>query len=249
MKQAFAEKYKTLPVVQLVEITIHPDQYNPEALEAAREELSSRQVSSEGLEAARQKLDVKAEALHQNTSPLVRLMDWINSRIIMQIIPRECSATEKLIRVLCIYLVVMVAPDFYYFIANILLVAERVFSGHGLYELEVSLRIAVPVMIAFLLWTRHTAGWMLLCICLFAYVFPVITGWLLYAGLDTKDLLGFTFVDSLAAIRSTIIYSVILYFMNRKHTKELYQVGRTQQVIAAAIVLLLVLIKQATGPS
>lgn len=249
MKQAFAEKYKTLSLVQLVEIVSHPDQYTPEALEAAREELGSRQVSSDGLEEARQKLDLKAEALRQNTSPLVRLMDWINDRVIRQAIPGELAPTEKIIRVICIYLVATAMYDFYYFILNILFVINAVFSGHGLYELYLSLSIAVPVIIAFLLWNRKTAGWMLLCICLFAYVFQVITGWLLYAGTGAKDVLGFTFVDSPAAITSTVVFSLMLYFMNRKQTMTLYDAGRAHQLIAAAIVVLVVLSKQAIGPS
>lgn len=249
MKQSLAEKYKTLSLAQLLEISNNPEQYTAEAFEAAKQELGSRQVTSESMAEATQLISIKEEIIRRNRSPIVKLLDWTNDRIILQIIPRALSSTEKLIRVLCIVLVVMVIPDFYHFIRGILFVIDAVMSGRGLYELEISLRIAVPVVIAFMLWQRKTAGWMLLCICLFAYVFRVLSGWLLYAGLGTKDLFGFTYLDSTAVISSTAIYLAVLYFMNRPHTRDLYHIGQAHQIIAAAIVVLLVLIKQAIEPS
>ncbi len=51
-KASFAQLYKTWPADQLLDIINNPDEYQPVALEAARAELDSRQLSEADLESA-----------------------------------------------------------------------------------------------------------------------------------------------------------------------------------------------------
>jgi hypothetical protein len=237
----FSDYYKTITTTELLAILDNPRDYQPAAIEAAKAELESRQLSEKALQEARQPL-VEKEQLKEAEREKIKVVEEkikaagtgffeaINP--IQQGIP----STERMIRQITIVFGVIflyqLISDFGEHLAYI-----KDFSSYPLVTiLYLFSLVLLPVALLFF-WKRKQLGWILLTIYLSFTMVTVL--WFMFLTFTRKDS-AHVVLDSFyqappltVFIIQLLFYLGSLYIMSRKNIREVYSI--TDQKMAATI--------------
>jgi hypothetical protein len=240
----FSEYYRTISNTELLGILENPDDYQPLALGAAREELDRRQLSDTAIREAKepliarrlqqkrqsQKVKATADKAKNYGYALVDLLNPIQSGI---------PSTEKIIRLIVVvysaiflYTIITGYQTIRFFIEDIPRFPLAAF-------VELFPLLLLPAAV-FIFWKRKPAGWMLLTIHLLLSVAVAIWSLLLsfspqpYSHLFTRPPATTYFIQLL-------FFGGTLYAIGRKDVRKVFFISgdRIGATIALAFALIL----------
>lgn len=166
----FTEYYKTISNAEVLGIIDNPSDYQPMAVEAARNEFLNRKLSNAEVKEARQELIAKQVGKQKQKEKLKVIEAKLKSsgqRLIDAINPIQTgiSSTEKTIRIIVIvFASLFLYKSIEYFKIHLIYIKDipRFPLVSILYLLP---QILLPISI-FIFWKRKTIGWILLTIYL-----------------------------------------------------------------------------------
>lgn len=163
----FKERYKLTSTTELLKILENSTDYQPLAVEAAKAELVSRNLSEDELTSAREELEVikqeyeqkeqyRRDFLYKIKDVVIYVWDYLNP------VKESTAKADKLINIISIV---------FGFIAVLRAIKEFgmlrfMFSGYGEWDFNMVLSFLPLFLIigaTILFWTRKKIGWILLC--------------------------------------------------------------------------------------
>jgi hypothetical protein len=237
----FSDYYKTITATELLAILDNPGDYQPSAIEAAKAELESRQLSETALQEARQPLVEKVqrkEAEREKIKVVEEKLKVAGNGFFEAINPIQqgIPSTEKMIRriaiVFGVFFLYQLISDFRTHMAFI--------SDFPRYPLESGLYlfslVLLPVAILFF-WKRKQLGWILLTIYLSFTVVTIL--WFLFLTFTRKHS-AYGVIDNFYQTPPLTVFIIqllflvaTLYVMCRKNIREVYSI--TDQKMMATI--------------
>lgn len=244
---SFSEYYKTVSNEELIRIVINPGDYQPAAVEAAKEELASRNLSDDVIQEARTLLSAEQEKkekeLEKRRAVENKLKDAGHTFLdTINPIQKGIPSTEKNIRYIAIvwsiiFLYQLIAR--FHFIAGFVKDIPR-FPFSSLFALIPQLVLPVAI---FTFWKRKTIGWILFAA--FMVLSAVLSVSLAINSLTWKPT-GFAEFDKLIQrppleqhLIPLLVYIGTIYFLCRKEIRILYGITK-EKMIATFIVTIIV---------
>lgn len=237
----FSEYYKTISDTELLSILDNPEDYQPLAVEAAKEEFTNRQLSDTEIQEARQPLIAKQSQKEKEKEKVKAVETTIKAAgntFIDTINPIQSGipTTEKTIR----FIVIIFGGIFLYqFISD--------FRSNWAYVKDIprfpfeSLIILLPqiflLIVTITFWKRKTLGWTLLTI--FITFSAVSAIWLLFEALNWKasdfdGLYNLIPKPSPTAYISQLVFLVgTMYVLCKTNIRKVYSIDK--QKMAATI--------------
>lgn len=244
----FSEYYKTISDTELINILDNPNNYQPIAIEAAREEYEKRALSESDIQEARQPLiaeqeekDRKSEKLKAVETKLKAtahtLIDTINP------VQSEKPSTDKTIRFIVIifgglFLYQLIA-DFGTHLAYIKDFPEFPFASSMYLLPQIFLPIATITF-----WKRKTVGWILLTIFItstavgeMSLLFQAFT-WK-HTGLGSLDII-FPRPSPTTIIVQLLFSGGTLYVLCKTYIREVFSIDNQRMISTIAITTLVI---------
>lgn len=176
----FYQYYKKLANTELLNILNNPDSYEPAAIEAAKKEFSSRNLTDAEIDEAKELLTERNNEIERKNDNLKKIKSKLKPGItdIIEVLSPSYNAersTEKNIRFIVIILAVLFLYQFINgynsYIGYIKDIPKFPFESLSILMIQFSLPVA-----AFIFWRRKKTGWTLL-IFLFTIssVFTILT--------------------------------------------------------------------------
>ena len=237
MPNPFTEKYKTLSNTQLLDIIEHSSHYTNEALEAARNEISSRQLSEESIQEAKENLKYKTEFSQKSPSPILNGVQQVSRFSMQRLFPDNLLAIEKILRSICITLMLLM---FFSLIKRIALFKLELFSDAG----TIFFLFYEPVItttVVFLLWRKHILGWVILSLYLFSFIQNDIIKWVMFLIRESNTNTDTSLIPSQVFYTcvTMAIYLFLTYILNTRRMRALFRVKRIVQYACFATGLML----------
>jgi hypothetical protein len=235
----FAEKYKTLSNAQLVEITLNPGDYQAAAVQAAEQELLSRNLAEEELAKARAEnqllADEKLESEEAFNAQASRIKDFLfklPGSLIKNDTPKYIGVIILIIAILSLWVGVDELFRFFARLFPVRPVQRSLLSLLGSFSLFSGIYLSLT---AILFWQRKKWGW----IYLTGYTVFCITNQAIFiTQLIWSGQISFYFSVgawssfSTIILRDTLIYIAIVVFVFQKKVRTLYQINRKAGVMA-----------------
>ena len=230
--EQFAEKYKTLENYELLEILNNREQYQPIAIEAAQQELTSRNLQAEEMIIAEQVVSERL-AIEQKKKERSDLFKQKINKSVNKVygelnpILDEAPGIEKLIRVIAIVYGVIFVYRFFgqlRFLSAIVSGKIEVDYGYSFYLFP--LLILIPTVIYF--WKKTLLGWVLLCgyCCFFL---PIEIYFLYYSFsyyFQSADVYNFVPRSSIISLLvNPALYISTLFLLFKKDMIRIFKVG------------------------
>jgi hypothetical protein len=247
MVNPFSKQYQQLSAAQLLEILQKHDDYQPLALEAARSELESRNLSEDELNTAENIIvtadNEKEEKKWERHQQINRIATGIRSYLVVD----EDAPTSKQINIISLILAVVVLYliidrfDYYIFLLSNPELFEE--SG-GWSELFLLLTVIIfPGIGGFLFWKRKGFGWKLLAVYFFAsLIFGLIS--LQYVSWTPAEnpLLHLFDLSPVSALLSILFFGGMFWTICKQEIRGSLTINNTMMywtiAVAAAVTLL-----------
>lgn len=247
----FAEKYKTLSVAQLLEITDTPENYQPAAVTAAEDELLARNLTLAEMTEARAENELAANerAARSDRKRAVehRLMNAA-AAVIDTISPvQKTPASEH--KVILLISIVFALFGLYHFYNCFEIIRLAIVYGYH----KVFLSAALPGLFegiflcgaAWMFWKRMKWGWILLAVYLFFAPFGALFA-LIAAFFRNMTLFG----DGMqlwreyaqSALFGVLFFGVCIWFLYRRSIRRLYGIDKISGILTASAGVLLALL-------
>lgn len=239
----FSDYYKTIKDTELLSILDNPGDYQPLAVEAAKEEFANRQLSNTEIQEARQPFVAKqaqkekelekAKAVENKIKAAGQtFIDTINP------IQSDIPPTEKIIR----FIVIVFGGIFLYQFFKDFRTHLAYLKDIPRFPLESSLYLLPLILLpvaTFTFWKRKTLGWTLLTIFL---IYSIVGAtWLLFQSFNWKPS-GFAGLDNLFPRPSPITYILqllflvgTLYVLCKTQIREVFSVDKQRMVATISI--------------
>lgn len=250
----FAELYKTITHTELLRIIDHPGDYQPLAVEAAKNELLNRQLSDEEMRVAKEPLIAEQELRKQKREKAKLLEDKAKAArdiFVDTVMPQSDGviSTEKIIRMFIItfggmflYTLIRDFRTHFLFIKDIL--AFPVMSAAYLIP-----AIALPIGV-YQFWKRRKAGWILLAGFLTFSAIEVVALFVQSirwepSGISTLDY-AFKPPSPVACVLKLLFFSGALYMVCKENIREVFHITNKEMLaatgVSAAIAFLLMIV-------
>lgn len=161
----FTARYKNLSNVELLEILEEPEHYQALAIDAARQELDTRQLSQEELESANATLREKKSHLHARQEKKKQLQ--LQARNTVQKLAENLSplqqnkpSDEKTIKIICLVYAANFLYEIIFRFTSIIALLSDIFSCGILCGIPAVTILLTPVSLV-LLWLKNKNGWIL----------------------------------------------------------------------------------------
>lgn len=243
MNTSFAQYYTTLDSDALLAILYKPEEYQPEALEAARQELERRNHTPEELEEMKSRINLATQE-GLSYSPLAYGIGhrfhflWIQLQRLQHFTKGDRGVLVLAIvaTIIALYALVTSSRSLLLYLHNDLYsnVIEQCVLGIGF-----------PCLAAFLLWKHYRTGWVLLTILMFSSLFEETRKYIfgiLFPLVENKlfGLLSSYVTTSLSRYVIVLIIPLgILAFAFRPSVRSTLKITRTNILIAIAVPLVI----------
>ena len=255
MPNPFTETYRSFSTIDLLEILQHPDQYQPEAIIAAKEEIASRQLDEQQLEDAHllaEEKYAKEESLLHGQSHLKNTFKQFGTTVINDITPSASILDiDKKIRLICYGIIVIIL----YNTINILsIIITFFFSGKYLGFFDIFQIVLYAVLIAgvYEFWRKKYTGWIILTAYATFTALSVFLGVAMQISYSTgSSYLFHTFFSDLAIeLFQMAIYVGMMYYLSRSEIREAFGISKktsNQTIIFTSLFVLFLIILFSMG--
>jgi hypothetical protein len=214
MSNPFKEKFRSITLVQLLDVTMNSHNYNEQALAAAEEELRNRNLSSEEIEEAKkiilertEKTIRKEQKIQKITTEYAGILD-----------PREEKSPDQLLKLVCGGIAIQVLYKLYSSWGLVLYTFRYSdFNSPVLYAWLITLGLNVSIII--LLWNKIKAayyifyGWVVLNLAVTA-----INLYYLWTVFDIME----TIMALNPAVINLAVYGAFFWAVNNRKFKKAF---------------------------
>jgi hypothetical protein len=230
----FSERYKDYSTLKLLEIIEKQSEYKPEAFEAAKAELESRNLNEREIDKLRLEHEMKEDHLKRRKLNSIDIDGFFN-RIFKAIVdlfnPKINKSPDVIVPIIgtlfLIYIIYTIITDIYTFR---FLLTYSILGWDSYTLIYVLTFIAIPVGAVYLILKKKT-GWIILnlvCTRLFLIeLFSIISVYrfrIEYEGYDESFLPGYDL-----HFIFLIIFFLPLYYFNKKSIREYFAGSKTEQ--------------------
>jgi hypothetical protein len=165
----FTEKYKTLSTAALLKIIDKPDDYQPLAVDAAKEELATRQLTAEELAIANAENEAELQEKQLKTekrNAFENKVKDISATVIDAVHPiqRTPPTANRIINILSIVFGVLFLIEFFNQFSLIKFILTDKAAKWGFEMIFYLLSIFFIPVAAYMFWRRMKSGWVLFCV-------------------------------------------------------------------------------------
>lgn len=226
-----SEVYKTYSVTALLRIIENPENYRPEAVKTARDELDARDLTSDDknraiaeLEAERQELALKKEHREEMKNTLKEkgsgIMDYINP------IQDNEDDTRKSPRLVSTIAIIFLAIGLLQIITQFDLITGLFQDTRWDFSVVIFLfPVIITPLAAILFWMKKTAGWILLSIYLSFALMGLL--WMFFIAYDPTFLIG------------SLFFSGTLWTISQERIRNVFKIS-TDTMYASVIASILI---------
>ena len=225
---AFSERYKSFSDAELLTVLQNPAKYQPEALEAAKEEAVRRNLSGEALEAAQNEIAEQKQRESDKRTKVKEQVKRYRKSVLDPMDPSQpaLSSAEKQVRYFTLAFILFALSH----VNNAWFLISIPFEEWSLLVLEYLLPPILWIMGTLLFWKKKKAGW------------SILAGLLMYSLLSTLIVAVFSWtrptpeypafnitLDSpspLSTLLVALLYGVTLWRLAKRDITELYQLNR-----------------------
>jgi hypothetical protein len=236
----FTERYKTLSTLALLKIIDNPNDYQPFAIDAAKEELTARHISAEELALANAENDAELQEKQLKTerrNAFENKVRNIGSSIVETIHPIQQTppSANKIITILSIVFGVLFLIEFFNEFSFIKFMLTDRAAKWGFEMVFYLLSIFFIPVAAYLFWKRKKLGWILFC-AFFTYsgLSAVILFFMLlkHRTIDPAIDNLFPAASPIAPLWNTLFFSGCLWFIFKNNIREIYNIDKQTMIIA-----------------
>ncbi len=247
----FDEKFKTYSNSELLKIIENPNDYQPQAVETAKNIFSDRDLSESEIEIAKEELEIERReklAKKELKSAVEDKIRGIGKSVFKQINPiqKEEPTSARTIKAISIFLGVLFLSQLYqefgmltYLFTSVTAIWD--FSTVVLYLLP----LAVLPTAAVLFYMRKKTGWILLTIFLtysavsaIGHLISVINREL--SGIEALDILNPP-ISPIRPILSFLFFAGMVWIMSREKIRTVYLITKRTMILTVTITALIVL--------
>ncbi|HMU69054.1 MAG TPA: hypothetical protein PKC38_03555 [Chitinophagales bacterium] len=229
MEYPFEQRYKNFSIDELLEVIQFPDDYVPEAVMAAKAELSLRQLTDEQLAEAQSVLDERKSQIRKKQELKQRQMEVVSDAldsIAREFIPgqTEPQRGDRLVKIIGIICSIMVLAALY---QNRYLIQMVSRDGLMLVDAFASLLPLVIWIIAIIFFfMRKKAGWVMIGIIIAATA-GLMIGQLILSPLAPEPFIQYTDSGQSNAtlLLGTILVLALNYGLIRMEVREIFNVS------------------------
>jgi hypothetical protein len=214
MSSQFRERFKTVTLVQLMDVIVNSQNYNPEALKAAEEELISRSLSREEVTEAKRIVIERTE----NDLKREQKIQKISTEYTGILDPRAEKTPDQLLKLVCGGIVVLVLYRIYTSVELFTFMFRYSdFANPVLYFRLIG--IGLHIAIVTLLWNRIKAAYYIF----YGWVILSLAGTLinLYSLWTVFDVIE-TFLEFNPHVINLFIYGLMFWIANNKKFKKAF---------------------------
>ncbi len=239
----FADKYKTLTNIQLLEVLQFPENYQSLAIEAAHLELNQRKLSDEELLRAKeiiQERNRKEEERIEKINSIKEKTSSIGFNFLSALNPIQVGVinAERYMRLITVFLLLGVFVDLYSSLPHIL--------HYNFFTLPYVLSLVFGLVCLITFWKRMKAGWILTSIMYCIGVIISISGIILALTFASRDVVFVGHFSNKEAVFSSlsklVIYGGLLLVLFRSDIREVYSIDKKVIYIYSAIIGLATLV-------
>jgi hypothetical protein len=247
---SFTEYYKTITNLELLEILENLDDYQPSAIEAAKNEISSRQLSDTEISEAKESLieiQLQRKIQKEKIKAIESKVKSAGNTLIDTLNPIQSGipTTEKTIRLIVIVfgglILYEVITEF-----RMLLVSIKEFPRYPISSSISLLPFFVVVSGTVAFWKRKTIGWIFLTI--FLTYTAVGALWILIELFNWRPS-GYELVDKLfpkpsltTHILQLIFVTGMLYVISKKNIREVFLIDKQKMVGTISVTVILTIL-------
>lgn len=231
----FAERYKTYTNVDLLRVINTPRDYQPSAIEAAREELALRNLSTDELENAKSELEDEKRELIRKKEKREAIQDSIKEK--GNVIPDYINPIQKskprsaklITSIFLVFMLISVLQVVAQYDLAISLFSDSLSEWDFSVVLFLYPLVMTPVSV-FLFWRRLKIGWVLFAVFLSSVVAGSLFMLLMYFAAE------FLLV--------ALFYGITLWVICSRKVYEVYRINKNTiyiTIISSAIITLLTL--------
>ncbi len=239
----FSEYYQSISDTELLEILDNPQDYQPEALEAANKELASRQLTEQAIEEARLPLIAKKRNQEKEREQLKAVetkIKTVGNRFFDTINPIQSGipSAEKIIR----FIVIVFGGMFLFELFHSFSSSEVYIHDFSNFPIQTAIILLPQLLLGlaiFLFWRRKSIGWTLLTVFLSISLMLVI--WGIYQTITWKPS-GISHLDIPFAPTpiSTLIVQLVflaasIYVLARPAIREQYAISKDHMIATIGI--------------
>jgi hypothetical protein len=227
-----SEVYKTYSVTALLRIIENPENYRPEAVKTARDELDARDLTSDDknraiaeLEAERQELALKKEHREEIKNTLKEkgsgIMDYINP------IQDNEDDTRKSPRLINTIAIIFLAIGLLQIITQFDLITGLFQNTRWDFSVVIFLfPVIITPLAAILFWMKKTAGWILLSIYLSFALMGLL--WMFFIAYDPTFLIG------------SLFFSGTLWTISQERIRSVFKISTDTMYVSVIASILIV---------
>lgn len=227
-----SEVYKTYSVTALLRIIENPENYRPEAVKTARDELDARDLTSDDknraiaeLEAERQELALKKEHREEMKNTLKEkgsgIMDYINP------IQDNEDDTRKSPRLVSTIAIIFLAIGLLQIITQFDLITGLFQDTRWDFSVVIFLfPVIITPLAAILFWMKKTAGWILLSIYLSFALMGLL--WMFFIAYDPTFLIG------------SLFFSGTLWTISQERIRSVFKISTDTMYVSVIASILIV---------
>jgi len=238
----FEERYVSFSTHKLLKIVENAKQYQVIAVEAAKAELSTREISEEDIRS------FKNEMLTQKNKAIDRQRQIneiefkakdVGNELLQSLNPvrSEPQTIDERIKLIAIVCGLVAVYQLYqgFDLLRFMFVDSGASWGIDLF-FYILPTIVLPLGV-FFFWRRNKAGWILL-IGLMVYYLSSAIGWLLYYWIDENDFV-FTIINPIAELLYIIFFGLIIYVFLRTDMRDVFLVDKTTAMVTIGVTIFL----------
>jgi hypothetical protein len=215
MSNPFREKFKSITLVQLMDVINNAHNYNEEAIKAAEEEIKARNLTGYEIDQAKKIIYERTEKDNKKEQKLLKISK--EYRGILD--PREEKSPDQLLKLVCGGMAVLIIYKTYSS-SGLLLYALKYsdFSNPALYGWLIAAGLSAAIII--LLWNRIKAAYYIFyCWVVLNLASTMISLYYLWSIFDVLE----TFMSFDPAVINLVVCSVFFWAANTKKFKKAFE--------------------------
>lgn len=227
----FSKIYKNLSDKELFTVLEESYKYDPIAVEAASEEIKSRNISKEEKMIIEEQLSQKRQKVISKAQKAERVKDEFGN-IVNAITPiqKEPSGLHTQIIVLAVLaILISISAHFNNYFSWKYFSSMNYFNW---YVIEPLINMLVLPVAAVLFYKRKTAGWILMVFCFLRSLFTNAFYALYFFDSDF-------IVTSLTPVISGVLSAIVLWFLLKEEMKKVFKINKNTNNLVTAVSLLI----------
>ena len=244
----FDEKFKNYSNSELLRIIDNPNDYQPQAVETAKNIISDRQLSEVEIKIAKEELEFEIQeksSKKQQKRAIENKVKDVGKYIFDHINPiqQETPTSEKTIRIISIFFSGLFLFHIYKKFRMLMFMFTNSYAEWDFSLLFYFLPLIIIPSIAILFYTRKKIGWLLLIIYLTYSAVLEIGKFILAIKITSSYIplfdLIFPQISPLTHILAFLFFSGVIWIISKENIRTVYSIGKQTMILTVIVTALI----------